>query len=288
MTHEERIVYCKTCEHKKVDYERGIVCELTDERPDFEGTCASYTKPNVISEAYTKDLSFKKALPLKPNKKRAEYVIYALYANLVLGALTLVSLLNESRVLKKYMEGGDVSDATFSSTDLFTGIVGGLTALTIITTAVLFIMWFRRAYYNLHLKVNYCKYPENQALWSWFIPILNLFRPNEIMREMVDATAELLHMDEKSVSKIKTIVLFWWIAWVVNNISSQIVWRIYKVPSSAEMIIQSNNAELAILPFDIIAAILAILVVKKYSKLEDQLMLRDNAADELDQIGVSV
>ena len=40
------------------------------------------------------------------------------------------------------------------------------------------------------------------------------------------------------------------------------------------------------MPFDVIAAVLAILVIKKYSKLEDQLKLRDNAADELDQIGI--
>jgi hypothetical protein len=40
-----------------------------------------------------------------------------------------------------------------------------------------------------------------------------------------------------------------------------------------------------VLPIEVIAAIFAILVIKSYSKLEEQLQLRENATDELELIG---
>jgi hypothetical protein len=285
MTHEERIDICKKCDHKKVDYEKGIVCDLTDERPDFEGTCPTFKARSENVSAYKTNIDFNASVALKPNQKRASYAIYALYANLVLAALTLIALLNENQVLKDYLNGLDVSESRFESTDLLTAVIAGLTVLVLIATAVLFIQWFRRAYYNLHLRTKHCKYTESMALWAWFIPIVNLFRPNEIMREMVDTTAGLLNSDDKSISKIKNFVMFWWIAWVINNISAQIIFRMNKNPDSAEEIIVSNNAELAVLPIEVIAAIFAILVIKSYSKLEEQLQLRENATDELELIG---
>ncbi len=42
MTHEERIAFCKVCTNKRVDFERGIVCDLTSNLPDFEDNCKSY------------------------------------------------------------------------------------------------------------------------------------------------------------------------------------------------------------------------------------------------------
>lgn len=287
MTHEERIISCKACEHKRVDYERGIVCELKDEVPSFEGICPNFSAFKTSSTAYSSSINFKQTAELKPNNKRAANVIYALYANLIVALVALVSLLNENYVLKEYLSGTDIAEDRFDLTDLLSITAGLLSAATFIITAVLFIQWFRRAYYNLHLKVNHCKYPENQAAWAWFIPIINLFRPNEIMREMLQSTSEILDTEKKYVDQTKTIIIFWWIAWVLNNISSQIVWRIYKVPETPELIIESNNADLSILPFEVIAAILAIVVVKRYSKLEDQLLLRDNAKGELDQIGLN-
>jgi hypothetical protein len=287
MTHKERIVFCKTCEHKKVDYHRGIVCELTEEVPDFEGTCPTYKAIQTNSSAYSPNINIKQATPLKPNNKRAAYTIYAMYANLILASITLIALLNESRVMKNFMLGTEISDFTYEMTDFLTIGAAILKIIVLISSAVFFIMWFRRAYYNLHLRESYCNYSEAQAAWSWFVPILSLFRPNEIMREMVERTSTMLNLAEQEVSKTRNIVLFWWMTWVIQNIASQIITRMYKVQNLPEEIIKANNAELAVLPIEIIAAVLAILVVKRYSKMEDQLMLRDNASDELDQIGIN-
>ena len=41
MTKEERLKYCSVCKNKKLDFDRGLICSLTDENPTFEGECES-------------------------------------------------------------------------------------------------------------------------------------------------------------------------------------------------------------------------------------------------------
>jgi len=42
MTLEERLNYCKICQNRKMDFNIGIVCKLTDKKPDFEPTCPDF------------------------------------------------------------------------------------------------------------------------------------------------------------------------------------------------------------------------------------------------------
>lgn len=56
MTLLERLESCKICENKKFDPNRGIVCGLTNEKPDFENTCPSFqlSKKYAAQEKVTK------------------------------------------------------------------------------------------------------------------------------------------------------------------------------------------------------------------------------------------
>lgn len=51
MTPEEKIKVCLNCTNSKMDMQRGRVCKLTDEKPDFEETC-----PNFVEETTTKSV----------------------------------------------------------------------------------------------------------------------------------------------------------------------------------------------------------------------------------------
>lgn len=50
----ERIKICSTCKNHKMDINRGIVCNLTDQKPEFELTCESYLE-NQESETTLND-----------------------------------------------------------------------------------------------------------------------------------------------------------------------------------------------------------------------------------------
>ena len=44
MTLEERLKFCTICTNRKVDFSTGLVCGLTDKKPDFEDSCPSFSK----------------------------------------------------------------------------------------------------------------------------------------------------------------------------------------------------------------------------------------------------
>jgi len=44
MTREERLVFCKQCEHQKMDLQQGIICSLTSAPAAFEGNCDDFVE----------------------------------------------------------------------------------------------------------------------------------------------------------------------------------------------------------------------------------------------------
>jgi hypothetical protein len=42
LTQEQRIEVCKVCNNRRVDYERGMLCDLTGEPPAFEEECPDF------------------------------------------------------------------------------------------------------------------------------------------------------------------------------------------------------------------------------------------------------
>lgn len=42
MTREEQLKICSVCKHRKMDMQQGMLCELTNAKADFDGTCPNY------------------------------------------------------------------------------------------------------------------------------------------------------------------------------------------------------------------------------------------------------
>jgi hypothetical protein len=44
MTLKERLEFCSICEKRHIDLKTGLVCNLTNEKPNFENICADFIK----------------------------------------------------------------------------------------------------------------------------------------------------------------------------------------------------------------------------------------------------
>ncbi|TND09768.1 MAG: hypothetical protein FD123_892 [Bacteroidetes bacterium] len=108
----------------------------------------------------------------------------------------------------------------------FHGIVN---LVILILTMVFFIMWFRRAYYNLH-AINYrtLRYTEGWAAGAWFIPFLNLAWPYQIMSDIWHATQHAVQVKTGIVRPIQSasIVGWWWGIYLANNFTANILSRL--------------------------------------------------------------
>ncbi len=140
-----------------------------------------------------------------------------------------------------------------------------------IFTIVFFLIWLHRAYNNLYpLKAPNIEYSATWAVGYWFIPILNLFRPYQVVREVwresdPDFDPELNFLSNTVGSS--AYIGAWWAFWIITNIVSNIAGRIIDAKGTTD--------ETAILCFVIMsvlglaAAILVIMVIQDITKRQE-------------------
>jgi hypothetical protein len=64
-------------------------------------------------------------------------------------------------------------------------MIASLQGLTYLATVTGFLVWFHRAYTNLHsLGMEPLRLRAGWAVGGWFVPILNLVRPKQIMSDI--------------------------------------------------------------------------------------------------------
>jgi len=80
-----------------------------------------------------------------------------------------------------------------------------------VLTAIAFLIWFYRAYQTVNLAEGTAHSPD-QAVWTFLIPVLNLYRPyqiaTEIWRKSSPGGADLGHSG---------LIIAWWAFWVLGR-----------------------------------------------------------------------
>lgn len=139
-----------------------------------------------------------------------------------------------------------------------------------ILAIVFFLQWFRRAYYNLGRIGRHPDHTDGWAVGSWFIPVLNLYRPYSIMKEIWYDTGAT----SAGATDSRTVLRWWWTAYLVHAFSSSLA---NSTMRKAETMPQILGA----LPFtmfsdlaDIASAALTILVICYVHQAEQRWQLR--------------
>lgn len=52
MTREEQLKFCQVCKRRQMDMRQGLLCGLTHEKADFDGTCANYQQDEKAAEKH--------------------------------------------------------------------------------------------------------------------------------------------------------------------------------------------------------------------------------------------
>ena len=278
MTREEHLVFCKKCKNRYLDFNKGLLCKLTEKPAAFEGECPSFENDStVINVLEPKET-------IRPNKERAKWAEYLIWALLGISAISMVSSYLQYDLLLKLQEGFYVSDQELTLNDLREGGIGIAIIIVYIFSVVTFIRWFRRAYYNLHSRTLTPKYDEGWAAGSWFVPILNLFRPYHIMKEIDEETALLIEKRrQKPVKKSSTLIGFWWALWILNGIFGRYVFRTAMDAETIDELMHSSLVDIGSMAFEIPLGILAILVIRAVSSKEVLLEQLENEDEQIQQ-----
>lgn len=221
---------------------------------------------------------------LRPNFNRAKTAILLIYIMMALQILFAFSHYLQYELLGN-LEKGIVEYDDAQSNDTRQQFIAIIIVVMSIVSAVTFIQWFRRAYFNLHTLTDGLKYTEGWAAGAWFVPILNLFRPYQIMRELFEESSRIISekMGGFNPKPYLIFVNLWWALWIFSNVLSNIAFRLMPNSGSIEDLKTETMVGIFTALLEVPLALITVKVIKLYSEQEE--VLNDTVQLDINTIG---
>ena len=182
------------------------------------------------------------------------------------------------------VDGEAVTDQELIANDDRQGAVSGFLLVAHIALVVAFCIWVHRASKNLQaLEVVGQRFSPGWAVGWWFVPIMNLFRPYQVTREIWRGSHPSVTRQDPHAwhnAPLTPILGWWWGIWLASNFVLLGAWRALTSDDvAAEELITANYFSLASDALTIVAAVLAFMLVRGITANQEAKHLRLTADD---------
>lgn len=207
---------------------------------------------------------------LRPNQGRAQYALWSMLFLAVIKVVVVVTYYMQYHLLSQWINGSPVDMVAANANDKRVLIVGIIDLLARLGVIIAVIFWFRRAYYNLHLRFKNLTYSEGWAAGGWFVPFMSLYVPYQIFSELFENTKKFLieHRVKESHSLKTGLLLVWWLIWIINNLGENIFSRVTNDETDIHKITNFTLVDIGFALMSLVALVLFIFMVKSYSEIE--------------------
>ncbi|WP_326652108.1 MULTISPECIES: DUF4328 domain-containing protein [unclassified Streptomyces] len=159
------------------------------------------------------------------------------------------------------------ADEDLERADVLIATAGGLQSVGLLAAAVLFIIWFHRVRINAGVFApDLQRRGPGWAIGGWFIPIGNLWIPRGVAGDIWVASRQDPYGRSKGESQ--AVLNAWWTAWISSLLIDRVADRQYDDAKTAEALRTAANAFIVTDLVDIVAALLAILVVRRLTRMQ--------------------
>ena len=199
----------------------------------------------------------------------ATCIFYGLYMAATFNLLRLILDADLKTFALEYILPQELSDAM-----RLVDRVSDLSLMVFIPTVVLFLMWVHRVSRNLQtLGAHGQRFSPGWAVGWWFVPVMNFFRPYEVMEEIWQGSDGALSYGwrDRDVSQL---LPWWWVLWIASWVAGLIAAYIDAVhsglgtdavPSAPTLLWDLLGSALSIS-----AGVLAIMVVRLITKRQEE------------------
>ncbi|MBN2578464.1 MAG: DUF4328 domain-containing protein [Pirellulales bacterium] len=138
-----------------------------------------------------------------------------------------------------------------------------------IVAFIAFLMWLHRVYRNLAgLNVKNLNCSPGWAVGYYFIPILNLFRPYQVMKEIWQKSEP--NLKTKSVSvPVSSLIRWWWAFWLLPFFIGLVSYHLSIRAVSISEQLTACSVALCCICTTTISKILTILVIRSIDRRQD-------------------
>lgn len=164
-------------------------------------------------------------ITLKSNVGRANMVRVIFYLLLTISIVSLFSLYLQYQLITGGINGTGISQEAADANDMRQSAIARINFILILASSVVFLVWVYRAYDNLtKLNINTLNYTPGWAVGYWFVPILSLYKPYSVMKEIWEETQYYVLPPEQKKDLVKPrLVALWWTLYIFNIIVIYIV-----------------------------------------------------------------
>lgn len=210
-----------------------------------------------------------------------------LVLNMLLLLLTVAAAGNERAALDAMLSDG-LTDATArkaDDADNAASVLSLLHTLTFLAAGVLWVVWFRRARLNAEVFApGTHRFGSGWAVGSWFTPVVNLWFPKQMANDIYRASSPA-----GSQAAPKGLLNSWWVLWITANVLGWVGSTMEAVAgarmktatkgghyslddwrSDAESLKSALAVEALSTLLLAVAALLALLVVRQLSRMQEQ------------------
>lgn len=210
-------------------------------------------------------------ITIRPNKNRAIITLTLLVTMFLLKMVTLIRFVKLATIIKNHH---NIINVPILTHDRILGILSLATTIIYITCIVYYILWFRRAYYNIaqfHHKLNYS---NGWASGAWFIPLFHWIGPIQMMVELYKKTINTLIQDNLIVRKNGKyiIITLWWTFYIIaGSLAIYSIFFLKKNLYDYKSVLWFLDFNLSHIIINLILNFYAIWVVLNYYLLENKL-----------------
>jgi hypothetical protein len=208
---------------------------------------------------------------------RSKWATVLLATTAAASPLMALGMLQTAQLLARMRSGVAVADADADRTDLVVAGSAVIMVIGFIGSIITFCLWTHRAHRNLQpLRASGLRYTSGWAVGSFFVPILNLFRPYQIMQEIARGSdPNTIGEDIYSSRGVKSssLVKWWWAAWLIMGFmdrASNALDRRAVGANDLQALIAAARFSVFASAMVLPAAILAILVIRKIQRNQDE------------------
>jgi uncharacterized protein DUF4328 len=189
-----------------------------------------------------------------------------LYLGIALGALSLASQLLELQLLNDMQAGRSPAPGAEASNDLRQQVIAGLRVVNFVVVIVLFCIWIYRANYNARqLGAADMQFSPGWAVGWYFIPIANLWKPYQAMREIWQASANPALWQHQPRGSILPL---WWTFFLLSNFLGNASFRLSLRANTLPDLIVAGAVQAANDVADIVSTAIALVLVTQIFRMQ--------------------
>jgi hypothetical protein len=212
-----------------------------------------------------------------PAHDRARWSQWLLGLGAVLSIAALWSSWQQLQLVQDLARGANIPDAVVDANDTRQALFAFAQVGLGLVSAVVFLMWTSAITKRLvELGVTTMRYAPRWSVWGFIVPILNLFRPYQVMSELWKASEVVPGPDDPWAGKATPLIVnVWFAALIVENIIGRLASR-----TTFDTMDQVMQAASLTLISDALGAFTALVAMRLVAEIDGRLRVSETRLAE--------